>query len=1011
MVLKRIILLLLLLVLLPGIVLAQQYNFNSYSVNKGLPHPKVHEIMQTSDGFIWAGTYGGGLAKFDGYNFQVFTNAEGLKDESVETMYEDSSGTLWIGTYLSGLAKIQADSIVYPFKDSLLSDHTILTIDEVRQEGELWLGTEEGGFFIYDGEEFRQFTTDDGLLYDTVWDFWQDDNGDIWIATQRGISIFDGESFRNISDELQFPAEKVFSFLPHADGKLWIGTDNGISIWDGDSFSAIEEINGQSLGYVMDMVADTSGDVWVGTSRNGVFEITDTTKRHMTRENGLSSNQIYDLHKDDQGNIWIATDEDGITLYTGDNFKFYGKESGLGSSSVLSLQRDQQQNVWVGTYEGIYRYRQSRGFEEVSLPNDFEEPGEIWDMATFSNGDLLALMPNDALYRYSNGQFSNFSKKHSFDQWFTYDVYINEDDEVLVGTNEGLFIFSDGELQQYTIDEGLVGNVVFHIYQDEDTYWLGTRDGLSKFDGKHFANYTTDDGLVHKEVTYITADEAGDLWVGTAGGVSYVELDEQDNLSNITNFDKNDGLMLTTTQFLWFDEQQNLWQGTNGGLHKFHVPNFHETGNMEIAHYGLSDEGIGLETNHKAILSVDSSTVWIGSMKGVLEIDTEDLHKTDLSLPLYITGIERNSNPIEQSQQAKSFDYKFGRPLYEDIEFDHGQDTYTFEFSALAFGDYGDINYRYKLDGFEEEWSEPSVVNSATYTSLEPGSYELIVQARIGESGWESTETRIRFSIAPPFWGTYWFYTLVIFVIGGLIYSFTQYRVNKIEKRELKKRVDRQTEHLVQALEEKEVLIKEIHHRVKNNLAVISGLLGLQMDHADNNFANRVLAESQRRVQSISMIHEKLYQNKQLAEIDFEKYVRELVDIIAFSFSNPNKNIEVNIDIDDFTLGIDQGIPCGLILNEVVSNAFEHAFADQKEGTIDISIQLTNQQQVTIKVQDNGKGLPEGFETNQHESLGLTLVETLGTQLMGDVRWESTARGAAFILVFEKEQPEIDIPA
>ncbi len=139
--------------------------------------------------------------------------------------------------------------------------------------------------------------------------------------------------------------------------------------------------------------------------------------------------------------------------------------------------------------------------------------------------------------------------------------------------------------------------------------------------------------------------------------------------------------------------------------------------------------------------------------------------------------------------------------------------------------------------------------------------------------------------------------------------------------------------------------------------------------------------------------------------------MRELVDVVAFSLSNPTKNIDVDINIDDFKLGIDQGIPCGLILNEVVSNAYEHAFVDQEEGVIAISISLIDGQQVKLRVEDNGKGLPDDFHTNQHESLGLTLVETLGTQLMGDIRWENTGNGTSFILEFEKEQPSINIPA
>jgi two-component sensor histidine kinase len=234
-----------------------------------------------------------------------------------------------------------------------------------------------------------------------------------------------------------------------------------------------------------------------------------------------------------------------------------------------------------------------------------------------------------------------------------------------------------------------------------------------------------------------------------------------------------------------------------------------------------------------------------------------------------------------------------------------------------------------------------------------------------------------------------------------------------LEKQRLQEQVDEQTKDLQEALAEKEVLIKEIHHRVKNNLAVISGLLELQMGYADNSFVSRVLSESQRRVQSISMIHEKLYQNERLAEIDFEKYVHELIDIIAYSFSSPDKDINIDIEIDDFKLGVDQGIPCGLILNEVVSNAFEHAFKGRKEGTIKIRMNEIGRK-VRLIIKDDGKGLPENFENTERDSLGVTLVETLSQQLQGEYEMTSNGedgQGTRFSLEFEKEEAPLKVPS
>lgn len=461
---------------------------------------------------------------------------------------------------------------------------------------------------------------------------------------------------------------------------------------------------------------------------------------------------------------------------------------------------------------------------------------------------------------------------------------------------------------------------------------------------------------------------------------------------------------------MWFDDQGFLWQATNGGLQRLNVQHYRETGDMPITHYSLSNEGIGREFNFQALAYQNNRKAWMGSMDGLVSLSSGEIEETSLTT-LNITDILVNSTKVNWSDYSNDLQYHNGLLDFPSVNFPSDKNIFEFTYRGISFANADNITYRYKLEGFDDEWMPVTTDNSAVFTNLDPGNYTFVVQARTGESEWEKNEARYSLSIDRPFWQAYWFYGIVVFLFGGLIYGLAKLRIQKLEKEELQERVDKQTEHLIKALEEKEVLIKEIHHRVKNNLAVISGLLELQMDHASNNFVTRVLSESQRRVQSISMIHEKLYQNEQLAEIDFEKYVRELVDIIAFSFSNPNKDIAVNITIDDFKIGVDQGIPCGLILNEVVSNAFEHAFTDQDSGVIDISIHLTDDKDIRLVVEDNGKGFPEEFQRSEHESLGLTLVETLGTQLMGDIRWENTGNGTSFVLEFEKEQPSINIPA
>jgi two-component sensor histidine kinase len=208
----------------------------------------------------------------------------------------------------------------------------------------------------------------------------------------------------------------------------------------------------------------------------------------------------------------------------------------------------------------------------------------------------------------------------------------------------------------------------------------------------------------------------------------------------------------------------------------------------------------------------------------------------------------------------------------------------------------------------------------------------------------------------------------------------------------------KQTEERIQhSLEEKEVLLKEIHHRVKNNMQVISSMLNLQSTYVKDEEV--VFRESQNRVRSMALIHEKLYQSDDLAKIDISKYIHNLVSFLCDSYCVSPNAVTMKIDVEDILLGIDAAIPCGLILNELVSNALKHAFPGDKKGEI-LVVMHTRDGLCTLSIADDGVGLPKGLDVRNTESLGLQLVDSLVQQLNGEMVLVSRERGAEFVLTF-----------
>jgi PAS domain S-box-containing protein len=188
------------------------------------------------------------------------------------------------------------------------------------------------------------------------------------------------------------------------------------------------------------------------------------------------------------------------------------------------------------------------------------------------------------------------------------------------------------------------------------------------------------------------------------------------------------------------------------------------------------------------------------------------------------------------------------------------------------------------------------------------------------------------------------------------------------------------------SLEEKEALLKEIHHRVKNNLQIISSLLSLQSEYVSHAPALEALKESQGRIRSMAMIHEQLYRSGDLARIEFDSYVRDLTNHLLRTYSVSPGRISLKLQVAPLPLGIDKAIPCGIIINELVSNSLKHAFSGRPRGSIEIALRRESPEMLVLSVRDDGVGLPPEFRIEDSPSLGMKLVHALSDQLRGTVR-------------------------
>jgi len=384
--------------------------------------------------------------------------------------------------------------------------------------------------------------------------------------------------------------------------------------------------------------------------------------------------------------------------------------------------------------------------------------------------------------------------------------------------------------------------------------------------------------------------------------------------------------------------------------------------------------------------------------------------------------------------------------MKKHIVLSHDENSFSFDFVALNYRKSELNQYRCMLEGFDTEWSPTGTLRKASYTNLPPGEYVFRVQGSNNDGVWNTHGASLAIVIRPPVWKTWWAYlSYVLLFVGAFIGSIqfaqrrqrrilvheqqlheaevvrqknvklkeandeilrhqeiVRQRSNQIEStnRELKEEIierHRAESLLKDALEEKEVLLKEIHHRVKNNLNVVASLLSLQSDLVVNAKDRELLHEAKNRVITMARIHEKLYQSKNLADIEFGDYIRGVATQLFHAYNYGNASLQISAEKIKF--GVDTAIPCGLIINELISNSLKYAFPDGANGMVFIEVRLTPEQEYEVIVGDTGVGFPAGLDFRSADTMGMTLVTTLVRQLRGTIELDAN-NGTKFIIRF-----------
>lgn len=1059
----------------------------------GLSQSNVTCILQDSRGFMWFGTRDG-LNKYDGYQFTVYKNVENdgktISNNFITSIIEDVNGELWIGTWGGGINRFDRKKDRFTQCGPPFSN---IFINRLMQDSRhnIWVCSDGQGLFRLEPEtgKYKQYLHDKqnphSLGDNDIYTIIEDRHHDLWIGTSHnGLSVFDGktDSFRTFrhsnADTSSLSNDAVAAIFEDSRSRIWIGTQGGgLELLEDRRGKFRHFLRGRSgAGLIQNVIQcildDDGGNLWIGADNGGLSIISPSLNSCRTYyqdyiDNGsLSNNSVNSLYKDSQGNMWVGTYSGGVNLHksNNDNFLHYRHSSSaasLSNNNVLDILEDKDQNVWIGTdgggldlldrKTGAFRHFRHTMSDNNSIGGNYvltlheDHLGNLW-MGSWGGGVSVLNKSRDRCTRYKSSPRDTSSLSSNNIYSVTEDI----DNVVWIGTYGGGLDKYEPSTHSFVhyrhdpSDPGSIGSDRVHamLADREGVLWIGTFDaGLDRLDKKtntftHFCHSTVPGTLSNNSINSIFEDSRGDIWIGTADGLDHFDR----RTSRFTSYSTKDGLPGTVIFGILEDDKNNLWLSTIKGLARFNLQT-HSCRNF------TTDDGLQAdEFKAHACFRSRSGMMYFGGVNGFNAFFPDSVKENWSEPPLVITGFQifNKAVPVSDGDKDES-PLKMDISETKDIELSYKHSVITVEFASLNYTYPAARRYRYRLAGFDKDWTYTDTKRSVTYTNLDPGTYTFRVEEMKGGGSWSDKSAGLRITIVPPFWLTWWFRVSLVLAVIAIAISIHRIRLHSIQshRKELKQEVRERTAQLTMSVEQERKARREAEHanQVKSQfMANMSHELRTPMN-AIIGFTDLALSSPLQKVQRDYIEHVSRAGVNLLglinAVLDYSKIEagKLLMEETAFGLARLVEETSDMLAIKAFEKGlemvcvIDPGLPEKVLgdplrIQQILVNLIGNAIKFTEKGEVVVTIRQDGAvyrrdnkkyQAVSIFVRDTGIGIPadkldkifESFTQGDSSTtrkyggtgLGLTIARNLAEMMGGNLEVKSqVGEGSLFIL-------------
>jgi two-component sensor histidine kinase len=955
--------------------------------------------MQDKKGFIWVYT-AAGLSRFDGYNFKWYRQD---KDdlpliqcrEPADNIVEDSTGKIWAISLKNGanvfdpesdkitIYKSRGDGIepakrgwhldkipdsakitnhglncFFYVNNNKLAAHQLIYVDSgtrflyITEKSTCWLLKNETELqeVTLSGKVIRKYTFS-APITSTSWYF---PKSNICFQSRDSVySVSPDFKVKNITESVIGIGHNEWLMPTTIPDVIIIG--NNIISRDHGIFYKLDTRLDLFLNYYSSkneqiLIATQTGFYRVTVNRNKFRQYSLSTKLSTNYGNSYRGLLVVDSQ------LWAMNEYDGVRRY----------------NIVSKVQQDTAVRIHAffdyfpiiksltgNVFFGRLNYICELGPKGI-IVDTFSSPffTSVWSLLEVEPGKLLiGTSTGLAWLNTKTRAFARYSQNNAYpglEKSKVLDMCYDEDRHIWLATESGFYeLGSDyGVKSRYSsADTGrqfIPSKDIYHFYQDkEGVYWLATHNGLVKWDRKQNVCrlYTNKDGLSNDNIYSVFGDKYNRLWLSSDYG--------------IMQFNKSTGSVISYTK----DD-------------------------------GITDN----EFNRKSHFQDQAGNIYFGSLNGITAFNPDDFpvqKENDMNgNTLAITSLTKFDG-----RQNKPEDYTAELVKTNKIKIMPDDRYINIEFALLNYSNTRFTNYYWRIEGIDTGWIVQHDRN-IRLTRLPYGTSLLHIKARESSGAWSKNDLQITLDVVRPIYLRLWFRLMLMAIASFLIYAVYKWRIRLLERENAKldKMVFEKTNDLTISLHQKEMLLKEIHHRVKNNLQIISSLLRQQSGTLSDHETKKILMEAQNRVLAIALIHQKLYQNE-LNVVEMSQFSSDLFFRLKNVFDPLGNNIILVNKVESMKLNIEKAVPFGLILNELITNSFKYAFDHQPSPYIGIEIEKNGKNYV-LKYHDNGKGLSPKIKFEDGKTMGLRLISRLSEQLNGSATYYYKD-GSNFIIAFE----------